>query len=117
MTAPTRERMTPRAQVSLAPYCTMRIGGAAEAFVEATDEAGVHAALEWARRRGMSLHVLGGGSNVVIADEGVDGLVLRIGLRDVAVRSAGQAVEVTAAAGERWDDLVALTVAQGWAGL
>src|SRR5262245_35336366 len=106
-----------RTCVALAPYCTMGVGGPAAVFADAADEAGVHAAVERARRRGMSLHVLGGGSNVVIADEGVDGLVLRIGLRDVTVRAAGQAVEVTAAAGEPWDDLVALTVAQGWAGL
>jgi len=117
MTDPTRERMTPRAQVSLAPYCTMRIGGAAEAFVEATDEATVHAALEWTRRRSMPLHVLGGGSNLVVADEGIDGLVLRIGLRGVRSRTDGDRVEVTAAAGEPWDDFVGMTVSEGWAGL
>src|SRR5499427_3223615 len=117
MTAPTRERMTPRAQVPLAPYCTMRIGGAAEAFVEATDEAAVHAALEWTRRRSLSLRVLGGGSNLVIADEGIDGLVLRIGLRGVTSRIDGDRVEVTAAAGEPWDEFVGMTVSAGWAGL
>ena len=109
--------MTPRTQVPLAPYCTMGVGGTAAAFVEATDEAAVHAALEWARQRGAPLHVLGGGSNVVIADEGIDGLVLKIGLRDVTARVAGQMVEVTAAAGEPWDDFVGMTVQQGWAGL
>src|SRR5215470_16615330 len=117
MTAPTRERVTPRAQVPLAPYCTMRIGGAAEAFIEATDEVAVHAALEWTRQRGMPLRVLGGGSNLVIADEGTDGLVVRIGLRGVTSRIDGDQVEVTAAAGEPWDDFVGMTVSEGWAGL
>jgi UDP-N-acetylmuramate dehydrogenase len=109
--------MTPRAQVPLAPYCTMRIGGAAGAFVEATDEATVRAALEWTRQRSVPLRVLGGGSNLVIADEGIDGLVLMIGLRGVTSRIDGDAVEVTAAAGEPWDDFVGMTVSLGLAGL
>ncbi len=54
----------------------------------------------------MPLHVLGGGSNLIVADEGVDGLVLKIALRGVTTRMAGSVVEVTAAAGEPWDDLV-----------
>jgi UDP-N-acetylmuramate dehydrogenase len=95
----------------------MGIGGAAEAFVEAADEATVHAALAWARRRSCPLRVLGGGSNLVIADEGIDGLVLRIGLRGVTSRIADDMVEVTAAAGEPWDDFVGMTVSRGWAGL
>jgi UDP-N-acetylenolpyruvoylglucosamine reductase len=48
------------------------VGGPAAAFVEATDEAGVHAA--FGRSGAACPHVLGGGSNVVIADEGIDGL-------------------------------------------
>ncbi len=63
------------------------------------------------------MRVLGGGSNVVIADEGVDGLVLKIALRGVTAREVPGAVEVTAAAGEPWDDLVRHTVERGWAGL
>src|SRR5512132_3957701 len=97
------DRMTPRVQVRLAPYCTMGVGGAASAFAEATDEATVHAALEWTRQRGVPLHVLGGGSNLVIADEGVDGLVLKIALRGVDVAQIDNDTFVTAAAGEPWD--------------
>jgi UDP-N-acetylmuramate dehydrogenase len=63
------------------------------------------------------VRVLGGGSNLVIADEGVDGLVLKIGLRGIATRAAGDVIEVTAAAGEPWDALVRHTVERGWAGL
>jgi UDP-N-acetylmuramate dehydrogenase len=95
----------------------MRIGGAARYLVEATDEAQVREAVEWAQARSLPVRVLGGGSNLVIADEGVDGLVLGIGLRGIATRPVGDAIEVTAAAGEPWDAFVQHTVEQGWAGL
>jgi UDP-N-acetylmuramate dehydrogenase len=65
----------------------------------------------------MPFRVLGGGSNVVVADEGVDGLVVRMALRGVRVEAGGDRVVVRAAAGEPWDALVALAVARGWAGV
>lgn len=107
----------PLEHVSLAIHCTLRVGGAARFFVEAANEADVLEAVEWARDRALPVHVLGGGSNLVVADDGVDGLVLKIALRGVTVREAAGAVEVTAAAGEPWDDLVRLTVEHGWAGI
>ena len=103
--------------VPLAPHCTLRIGGPARYLVEATDEATVAAAVEWARTRRLPLRILGGGSNLVIADEGVDGLVLKIALRGVTARPGLDAVEVTAAAGEPWYDFVRYTVERDWAGL
>jgi len=73
--------------------------------------------VRWAAARKLPVRVLGGGSNLVIADEGVDGLVLKIALRGVTAREVPGAVEVTAAAGEPWDDFVRHTVERGWAGL
>jgi UDP-N-acetylmuramate dehydrogenase len=107
----------PLEHVPLAPHCTLRVGGAARYFLEARDEATVLEAADWAAARAVPIRVLGGGSNLVIADEGVDGLVLRITLRGVSARETPGAVEVTAAAGEPWDDLVRHTVERGWAGL
>jgi UDP-N-acetylmuramate dehydrogenase len=107
----------PREGVPLAPLCTMGVGGPARWYVEAPDEATVLAALAWAARRGLPVRVLGGGSNLVVADAGVDGLVLRVALRGVTVREVGPAIELTAAAGEPWDDVVRLAVEKGWAGL
>jgi UDP-N-acetylmuramate dehydrogenase len=109
--------VTPAEHVALAPYCTLGVGGAARLFVEAPDEAAILAALDHARRTGLPLRVLGGGSNLVVADEGVDGLVVRVALRGVVTREVSGAVELTAAAGEPWDDLVRVTVENGWAGL
>ena len=109
--------MTPREDVRLGPYTTLGVGGPARWFVETTDEAAVHEALAWARARGLGLRVLGGGSNVVVDDAGVAGLVVKLATRGLEAREVGAAVELTAAAGEPWDALVAMAVGRGWAGL
>jgi len=106
-----------REHVPLAPFCTMGVGGAARWFVEAPDEATVLAAYAWARRRGVRVMVLGGGSNLVVADRGVEALVVHVVPRGVATRVDEGTAEVTAAAGEPWDDLVRDVVARGWAGV
>jgi UDP-N-acetylmuramate dehydrogenase len=110
-------RIRPRAGVPLAPLSTLGVGGPARWYVEAGDEATVLAAVEWAAERHVPLRVLGGGSNLVVADSGVDGLVLRVALRGIASRESGGEVELTAAAGEPWDTVVRLAVERGWAGL
>jgi len=107
----------PLRDVPLAGFCTMGVGGAARYFLEARRERDLEEAVEWAGRRKVALRVLGGGSNLVVADDGVDGLVVRIALRGTASSVRGEAVELTAAAGEPWDDLVRTAVEQGWAGL
>ena len=71
----------PREHVGLAPYCTLGVGGPARFFVEGADEATVLEALGWARARDLPLRVLGGGSNLVVADAGVDALVVRMAIR------------------------------------
>src|SRR5256886_1477332 len=108
--------MTPLENVRLAEHCTLGVGGPARFFVEARDEAAVLEALDWARARRLPIRVLGGGSNLVVADEGIDGLVVKIALRGIDTREAHGVVEVTAAAGEPWDELVRLCVDHGWAG-
>jgi UDP-N-acetylmuramate dehydrogenase len=103
--------------VPLADLCTLELGGPAQHFVEADSDGIVSDALHWASTQGMSVFVLGGGSNVVIADRGCDGLVLRMVQRGVTVAHAGERVLVTARAGEPWDALVERAVAEGWAGI
>jgi UDP-N-acetylmuramate dehydrogenase len=99
--------------VPLAPYTTFEVGGPAAWFAEAVTEADIEAAVEFADSRRLRLFVLGGGSNVLVSDAGFDGLVLRIGLRDV--QQEGNIV--CAAAGEDWDGLVARSVNVGLAGI
>ena len=106
-----------RERVPLAPYTTLGIGGPARWFLEAGDDATLRQGLEWAAEGALPLFVLGGGSNLLVADEGFPGLVLRVALRGVEEEPAGSAVLVRAAAGEDWDPLVARTVGGGLAGL
>jgi UDP-N-acetylmuramate dehydrogenase len=95
----------------------MGVGGSARFFVEASDEATIVSAVAWAESHHVPIRVLGGGSNVVVADAGVDDLVVKVDLRGVSSREVGGAMEVTAAAGEPWDPFVERAVAEGWGGL
>ena len=69
----------------LSRHCTFRIGGPGEAVYTPRDEAALRAALTFARHNGVPLHILGNGSNVLIADEGLRGIVLLLinGLTDL----------------------------------
>jgi UDP-N-acetylmuramate dehydrogenase len=100
--------------VSLGALTTLELGGPARFLIEAADEATIVRAVLWARDNGLPLAVLGGGSNVVVSDDGYDGLVLRMTMRGATFREDGF---VYAAAGEPWDPFVDTTVARGWAGL
>lgn len=95
-----------RENVPLAPLTTLKIGGSARFFVRAETECQVAAAFDFAAENDFELFVLGGGSNVLIADEGFDGLVLQIALKGVEIDGN----LVTAQAGEDWDELVRLCV-------
>ena len=85
--------------------------------MEANSEAQVSEALAWAREQGVPVLVLGGGSNLLIADRGVEALVLRVRLTGITAELRGEAMVVDAGAGERWDEVVARAVAEGWAGI
>jgi len=104
--------------VPLAARCTLGVGGSARFFVRAQDEKTLIEALEWADQGGVVVRVLGGGSNIVIADETLDALVVRVGLRGRRFRDeADDSVEMTVAAGEPWDDVVDYAVNRGWSGI
>jgi len=105
--------------VRLADHTTLHLGGPAAEFVVAETEDVLVEAVSSADAAGTPVLVLGGGSNLVIADEGFDGRVVRVATRGVTVADASQCagVSVSVAAGEPWDDLVAHAVAQGWVGI
>jgi len=104
-------------QVNLASRTTLGVGGNAAHFARIETEAELREGLAWANARGLAVRVLGGGSNIVVADAGFAGLVLEIALRGTEVTRDGAQVRVRAAAGEPWDDFVAAMVAQGYQGL
>ncbi len=101
----------------LAPLTTLGIGGPARHFVTADDEPTLVAALEWARDRGLPVYHLGGGSNVVVGDDGVDGLVVHMTPHGIRFRREGDFTLLTAGAGETWDPLVTEAVRRGEAGI
>jgi UDP-N-acetylmuramate dehydrogenase len=105
-------------QVPLAPRTTMGCGGPARLFASIADADGARDAVAWANQSGTRWWLLGGGSNVLVADEGLDGLVLQPtdGSRHAGQERDGE-VEVQVGAGHDWDELVAWSVAQGLAGI
>jgi UDP-N-acetylmuramate dehydrogenase len=103
--------------VPLAPRTTLGVGGTARYLVEGKTEADVLAALEWAQKRGVPVRVLGGGSNLVVADSGFDGLVLAMALSGIRFSSVVGDAELRVGAGESWDRVVSAAVALGLAGL
>jgi UDP-N-acetylmuramate dehydrogenase len=103
--------------VPLAPRSSLRVGGQASWFTVASSAGDIAAAYAWSRARGVPMVVLGGGTNVVVADAGLDALVVAVQLRGLDVVDHGDALDVTAAAGEPWDGVVEAVVARGGAGL
>lgn len=107
--------------VPLAPLTTLGIGGPARFFVEGTDETAVREALHFAKRKKLPLLVLGGGSNVVVADEGFPGVVVRIAIpgRELLtpLSSKPGVVAYRLGAGVDWDSFVAFSVGQNLAGI
>lgn len=103
--------------IPLAPMTTLGVGGPARYFTEAGSEAEIAEALEFVRARSLPLFVLGGGSNVVVADAGFAGLVLKVGMQQLAMESLSPETVVTAEAGLEWDTLVAAAVESNAAGL
>ena len=102
----------------LAPFTTLGIGGPARWFLEARSEEQVASAASWAQRRGVGLFVLGGGSNLLVADAGFDGLVLHVPLRGIDVGSQSPEQRVyQVAAGEDWDQFVTRSVTEDCAGV
>lgn len=107
----------PQAGVPLAPRTTLGVGGGARWFVRATTAGDVAAAHRWARDEQLPLFVLGGGSNLVVADSGFDGLVVQIAIDGIDVSRDGAETVFRVGAGESWDRLVASAVSRGLAGL
>lgn len=106
--------------VPLAPLTTLGIGGPARYFVRAESEEELVAALNYADEHSLAVFILGGGSNVLIADPGFDGMVVQIAIADSGFRVQGSESglsEITVGAGEDWDEFVAWCVENDLAGV
>jgi UDP-N-acetylmuramate dehydrogenase len=110
--------LTAREQVMLAGYTTLGVGGPAARFVDAGTDDQVIAEVREADAAGEPVLVLGGGSNLVVADEGFPGTVVHVATGGVSIAGdAADGVTVAVAAGEDWDTLVERCVAEGLSGI
>ncbi len=105
--------------VRLAELTTLRVGGAASGYVVATTTDAVIDAVSAADARGRPVLVLGGGSNLLVTDDGFDGDVVRVATAGLEVEAADacSGVTVRVAAGQPWDECVAEAVTRGWSGI
>ncbi len=103
--------------VPLSELTTLCLGGPARRLVEARIAEELVEVVAAADTAGEPVLVVAGGSNMVIADDGFEGTVVRVLTRGISVDRRGDRVQLLAAAGEPWDELVARCVAEGLAGI
>ncbi len=103
--------------VLLAPFTTMKVGGAARYFVEVRTENEAIEAINWAKNRNLKIFILGGGSNVIISDAGFPGLVILNRIKGIEIKSQNGKIILKVGAGENWDDFVSYAVESGWQGV
>ena len=99
--------------VCLAPYTTLKVGGPARYFIRADTERELIEALSYAASESLDVFVLGGGSNILVADSGFGGLVIQIALMGIDANGS----VIVAGAGEDWDQFVEYCVANYFAGI
>lgn len=103
-----------QSDVPLAPLTTIKLGGVARHFVNCQSTEEIQEALQVAEANGWPVHVLGGGSNTIFADEGFRGLVIRVDLHGIEKEDEET---VTVQAGEVWDEFVQRCIADSLAGV
>jgi UDP-N-acetylmuramate dehydrogenase len=103
--------------VALAPFTTFRIGGPARYFIEGETEDAIVDGIHFAKEKKVPVFILGGGSNLLVADEGFRGIVIKVGIAGVEWEPDQGRTLVSAGAGEDWDRLVAICVDRNLAGV
>ncbi len=96
---------------------TFKIGGPARYFTEVAGEHEVAEALAFARGLNLDIFTLGGGSNLLISDDGFPGLVIHNKITGLASRRNGDSMIVTASAGNDWDAFTKFCAEQNWQGV
>src|SRR3989344_4439053 len=99
--------------VSLSELTTFHIGGNARYFVSVETQDELREAIHFAAEKDIPFVIFGGGSNMLVSDEGFPGLVLQIGIKGLEWQDDGATVLLIAGAGEKWDALVGFVVARG----
>ncbi len=115
--------MLTRQREPLSRWTTLRLGGPATRLVEATDRTELYDLVQEADAGAEPVLLVGGGSNLVVADEGFQGTAVRVTTRGVLPEStprsssSPRAVLVSVEAGEDWDRFVERAVGEGWSGI
>ena len=92
--------------IKLSDFCTFKTGGFAKYFVVIESIDDLKKAIDFAKQNQLPFFILGGGSNLLISDEGVNGLVIKMEIKGTTWEPSSQVVRVIAEAGESWDGLV-----------
>jgi UDP-N-acetylmuramate dehydrogenase len=104
--------------VSLKPKTSFKIGGEAKFFVECKNISDIHQAFLFAKENSLEVLPFGGSSNMLISDQGFDGLVVSIEILGKEILEVSQSgVKIKIFAGENWDKFVAWSCENGWWGL
>lgn len=103
--------------IPLAELTTFRIGGKADFYASAESLEDLKQALSFANEKKVPLLILGGGSNLLVSDEGFRGLVIQNKIRGIEFEQSGDYVEMKVGAGEIWDEVVNLAVSKGLWGI
>jgi UDP-N-acetylmuramate dehydrogenase len=117
-TRPPALRLAILENLSLKPYTTFRIGGPARYFAAVETREDLAQAIEFARSRSLAVFILGGGSNVLVSDAGLNAFVIHPAREGAGiVQEDSENVWVQAEAAEEWDGLVALAARNNWWGI
>jgi UDP-N-acetylmuramate dehydrogenase len=103
--------------VSLARFTSLHVGGAADFFLLARSGQEFAQGLDWARNKGVPVRVIGGGSNLLVAEAGIEGLVIKAGNAHADVEEWHDAPVVVAEAGANLANLARRLAKQGFGGL
>ncbi len=103
--------------IPLAQFTTIQLGGKAKYFCSCATVAELQEALQFSQTKNLRAHILGGGSNTIFADEGFNGLVVKIDLKGISFVEDGDDIFVSVKAGEDWEKFVRTCVEKGFAGI
>lgn len=106
-----------RTHESLKQHTTLQVGGTAEQYVKIDTEEDLQEVILYAQNQKIDLVILGGGSNVLISDEIIDGLVIHMAIKGIAVLQTASQVNLTVGAGESLDAVVQYAIEKGYWGI
>jgi len=106
-----------RKNISISSYTTIGLGGNAKYFAECNSVDSIIDALKFGEENKLRVQVISGGSNIIFADEGFDGIVLKVNIKGMSFEDEKDFIKVKVNAGENWDDFVKQTIDKELAGI